>query len=139
PPGQPPDVTVRSQAELGEAANQTAAVMTILLGGIASVSLLVGGIGIMNIMLVSVTERTREIGIRIAVGARGRDILVQFLTEAIVLAVVGGLLGLGLGTGVAKYMAAQAQWPTLLSAPVMGATMLLAGLAGIAAGFYPAL
>src|SRR5262249_39892508 len=109
------------------------------LGSVAMISLLVGAIGIANVMLVSVTERTREIGIRMAVGARARDVLFQFLTEAVVLAVVGGFLGLGLGTGVAKYMAFKAQWPTLLSGPVMAATMLLAGLAGVVAGFYPAL
>jgi len=86
-----------------------------------------------------VTERTREIGIRMAVGARGRDVMFQFLTEAVVLAAVGGAIGLFLGTGVAKYMAIQAQWPTLLSPPVMIGTMILAGLAGIIAGFYPAL
>jgi putative ABC transport system permease protein len=134
-----PDFQVRNLAEMQNAAQEQTKTIALLLGSVALISLLVGAIGIANVMLVSVTERTREIGIRMAVGARGRDVLFQFLTEAVVLAVVGGLLGLGLGTGVAKYMALQAQWPTLLSAPVMGATMLLAGLAGIVAGFYPAL
>ena len=134
-----PDFQVRNLAEMQNAAQEQTKTIALLLGSVALISLLVGAIGIANVMLVSVTERTREIGIRMAVGARGRDVLFQFLTEAVVLAVVGGFLGLGLGTGVAKYMALQAQWPTLLSAPVMGVTMLLAGLAGIVAGFYPAL
>jgi putative ABC transport system permease protein len=134
-----PDFQVRNLAEMQNAAQEQTKTIALLLGSVALISLLVGAIGIANVMLVSVTERTREIGIRMAVGARGRDVLFQFLTEAVVLAVVGGFLGLGLGTGVAKYMAVQAQWPTLLSAPVMGATMLLAGLAGVVAGFYPAL
>jgi ABC-type antimicrobial peptide transport system permease subunit len=90
-------------------------------------------------MLVSVTERTREIGIRMAVGARGRDVLVQFLTEAVVLALLGGLAGLALGVGVAWIMAVRAEWPTLLSPSVMVGTVLLAGFAGVVAGFYPAL
>jgi putative ABC transport system permease protein len=134
-----PDFQVRNLAEMQNAAQEQTKTIALLLGSVALISLLVGAIGIANVMLVSVTERTREIGIRMAVGARARDVLFQFLTEAVVLAVVGGFLGLGLGTGVAKYMAVQAQWPTLLSAPVMGATMLLAGLAGVVAGFYPAL
>ena len=90
-------------------------------------------------MLVSVTERTREIGIRMAVGGRSRDILFQFLTEAVVLASAGGVIGLALGIGAAQWMAVKSNWPTLLSPPVMLGTMLAAGLAGVIAGFYPAL
>jgi putative ABC transport system permease protein len=97
--GKEPDFTVRNQQELAEAATATTKTMTVLLGAIASVSLVVGGIGIMNIMLVSVTERTREIGIRLAVGAHGRDVLTQFLVEAIILSVMGGTLGVALGVG----------------------------------------
>jgi putative ABC transport system permease protein len=106
---------------------------------VALISLLVGAIGIANVMLVSVTERTREIGIRLAVGARGRDVLFQFLVEAVLLAVLGGLIGIALGSAAARVMAARGSWPTVLSVPVMGLTVLLAGAAGTAAGFYPAL
>src|SRR5437879_8989411 len=134
-----PDFQIRNLAEMQDAAKQNTQTIAVLLGSVALISLLVGAIGIANVMLVSVTERTREIGIRMAVGARGRDVLFQFLTEAVVLASVGGAIGLFLGTGVAKYMAIQAQWPTLLSPPVMVGTMVLAGFAGIIAGFYPAL
>jgi putative ABC transport system permease protein len=130
---------VRNLAEMQNAAQEQTKTIALLLGSVALISLIVGAIGIANVMLVSVTERTREIGIRMAVGARGRDVMFQFLTEAVVLAAVGGAIGLFLGTGVAKYMAIQAQWPTLLSPPVMAGTMMLAGLAGIIAGFYPAL
>jgi len=133
------DFQIRNLTEMQNAATEQTATISLLLGSVALISLLVGAIGIANVMLVSVTERTREIGIRMAVGARGRDVLLQFLTEAVVLALVGGLLGLGLGAAVAKVMAVKAQWPTLLSPAVMGGTVLLAGLAGIAAGFYPAL
>src|SRR5207248_6562371 len=101
-PGKDDDFTVRNQQELAEAATATSKVMTALLGAIASVSLVVGGIGIMNIMLVSVTERTREIGIRMAVGAHGRDILLQFLIEAVTLSVVGGAIGIALGVGTSR-------------------------------------
>ena len=110
-----------------------------MLGSVALISLIVRAIGIANVMLVSVTERTREIGIRMAVGARGRDVLFQFLTEAVVLASVGGVIGLLIGIVTSKWMAMKFEWPTLLSPPVMLGTMLLAGFAGIVAGFYPAL
>ena len=134
-----PDFQVRNLAAMQNAAQEQTNTVAWLLKSVAAISLLVGAIGIANVMLVSVTERTREIGIRMAVGARGRDVLFQFLTEAVVLAIVGGLLGLGLGIAVAKYAAIQAQWPTLLSPLAMAGTMVLAGVAGVLAGFYPAL
>jgi putative ABC transport system permease protein len=134
-----PDFQIRNLTEMQNAANEQTQTLGLLLGSVALISLIVGAIGIANVMLVSVTERTREIGIRMAVGARGRDVLFQFLTEAVVLATVGGAIGLLLGIGAAKYMAAQANWPTLLSPPVMAGTMALAGIAGVIAGFYPAL
>ena len=113
--GQEDDFHVRSQQEIMEMATSTTKTMTILLGAIAGVSLLVGGIGIMNIMLVSVTERTREIGVRMAVGARGSDILLQFLVEAVVLSVGGGLIGIGLGIAIAKIVSAKVGWNTVVS------------------------
>jgi putative ABC transport system permease protein len=137
--GAEPDFQIRNLTEIQNSANEQTATLSILLGSIALISLLVGAIGIANVMLVSVTERTREIGIRMAVGARGRDVLVQFLTEAVVLAATGGVVGLGLGALASWVMAVKADWPTLLSPGVMAGTVLLAGLAGIVAGFYPAL
>jgi putative ABC transport system permease protein len=134
-----PDFQIRNLAEMQDAAKQSTETIATLLEAVAAISLIVGGIGIANVMLVSVTERTREIGIRMAVGGRGRDILFQFLTEAVLLASVGGLIGLTLGVGVSKWMAARGGWPTLLSPPVMLGTMLAAGFAGVVAGFYPAL
>ena len=122
-----------------EAARESAHTIAVLLGSVALISLLVGAIGIANVMLVSVTERTREIGIRLSVGARGRDVLLQFLTESVALATVGGLLGLALGIGVSHWMAARSQWPTLLSVPAAAVALGLAALAGVLAGFYPAL
>ncbi|HEX7489649.1 MAG TPA: FtsX-like permease family protein, partial [Anaeromyxobacteraceae bacterium] len=134
-----PDFQIRNLTEIQNSANEQTNTLSLLLGSIALISLVVGAIGIANVMLVSVTERTREIGIRMAVGARGRDVLVQFLTEAVVLAAIGGLIGLGLGALVSWVMAVKAAWPTLLSPGVMLGTVLLAGLAGVVAGFYPAL
>jgi putative ABC transport system permease protein len=134
-----PDFQIRNLTEIQNSANEQTATLSLLLGSIALISLVVGAIGIANVMLVSVTERTREIGIRMAVGARSRDVLLQFLTEAVVLAAIGGLVGLGLGSIVSWVMAVKAQWPTLLSPGVMVGTVLLAGLAGVVAGFYPAL
>jgi putative ABC transport system permease protein len=110
----------------------------LLLGAIASVSLLVGGIGIMNIMLVSVTERTREIGVRLAVGAHGRDILTQFLIEAITLSVIGGVIGILLGLGASQILSAFAHWPTLISIPSIIAAFFVSAAVGIFFGFYPA-
>jgi putative ABC transport system permease protein len=132
-------VKIRESRPHQNSANEQTATLSILLGSIALISLVVGAIGIANVMLVSVTERTREIGIRMAVGARGRDVLLQFLTEAVVLAAIGGLVGLGLGGAVSWIMAVKADWPTLLSPGVMAGTVLLAGIAGVVAGFYPAL
>jgi putative ABC transport system permease protein len=112
--------------------------MTMLLASIACVSLIVGGIGIMNIMLVSVTERTREIGIRMAVGAHGRDILLQFLIEAITLSSLGGIIGILLGVGAAKLLSAVAGWPTLISASSITVAFLFSAAVGVFFGFYPA-
>ena len=137
-PGRDDDFTVRTQEDIAEAATETSRVMTTLLGAIASVSLIVGGIGIMNIMLVSVTERTREIGIRMAVGAHARDILLQFLLEAIVLSSVGGVIGIVLGIVTAKVLSAVANWPTLISVESIVVAFLFSAAVGIFFGFYPA-
>ena len=119
-------------------ATSTAKTMTLLLAAIAGVSLLVGGIGIMNIMLVSVTERTREIGVRMAVGARGGDILLQFLVEAVVLSVGGGLLGIGLGFAIAEIVSAKLGWTTLVSPESVALAFVFSAAIGIFFGFYPA-
>ena len=136
--GRDPDFTVRNQLELAEAATATSKTMTALLGSIAGVSLIVGGIGIMNIMLVSVTERTREIGIRMAVGAHGRDILLQFLIEAVTLSSLGGLLGIGIGFGVAEAVSRFAGWPTNVSASAVIASFVFSAAVGVFFGLYPA-
>jgi len=136
--GQLPDFTVRNLTELMAAAEESARIMSLLLGSIALVSLLVGGIGIMNIMLVSVTERTREIGIRMAVGARGTDILFQFLTESIVLSMVGGLIGVVLGVIGSKVMASFSGWNVLISYGALLLSFSFAAAVGIFFGFYPA-
>lgn len=137
-PGKDDDFMVRSQQELIEKATRTSRVMTALLGSIAGVSLLVGGIGIMNIMLVSVTERTREIGIRIAIGALGRDIQLQFLIEAVTLSALGGLIGIGLGVGSSKLVTNVLGWPTVITAkPIIYSFLVSAGV-GIMFGYYPA-
>jgi putative ABC transport system permease protein len=132
------DFTVRNLSEIMAAAQQSADVMSLLLGAIASISLIVGGIGIMNIMLVSVTERTREIGIRIAVGAKSRDILLQFLIESLVLSLIGGILGIAIGVGGTYVLSTFTQWPTLLSIRAILLAFLFAGSVGVFFGFYPA-
>src|SRR5437773_3832529 len=134
-PGRDDDFTVRTQQEIAEAATATSRVMTVLLGAIAGVSLVVGGIGIMNIMLVSVTERTREIGIRMAVGARGHDILVQFLVEAVTLSAIGGLLGIGMGVGCSKIISVITKWPTLTPVFWIAIGFISSALAGMISGF----
>ena len=131
------DFTIRGQQEIADAATATTRIMTVLLGAIASVSLIVGGIGIMNIMLVSVTERTREIGIRMAVGAHGRDILLQFLIEAITLSSLGGVIGIVLGVGSAKLLSAIAGWPTLVSVTSVVLAFLFSAAVGVFFGFLP--
>jgi len=132
------DFNVRNLSDIAEAASTTARVMTVLLGSVASISLLVGGIGIMNIMLVSVTERTREIGIRMAVGARRRDIMLQFLVEAVVMAGTGGLIGIALGIGSSEVLEQWARWPTLISPAIVATAFLFSGAVGVFFGFYPA-
>jgi putative ABC transport system permease protein len=136
--GRDDDFTVRNQQEIADAATATTAVMTILLGSIAGVSLVVGGIGIMNIMLVSVTERTREIGTRMAVGAHGRDILTQFLIEAVSLSSVGGVIGIICGIAASKILSSYAHWPTLISVSSIAIAFLFSAAVGIFFGFYPA-
>jgi putative ABC transport system permease protein len=136
--GKDDDFTVRNQQEIADAATATSKVMTILLAAIASVSLLVGGIGIMNIMLVSVTERTREIGIRMAVGARARDVLLQFLTEAVTLSAIGGVIGIGLGIGTSKLLSVKMNWPTLTSPSSIVVAFFFSAAVGVFFGFYPA-
>ncbi len=137
-PGRDDDFTVRNQQEIAETATATSRVMTALLGSIAGVSLIVGGIGIMNIMLVSVTERTREIGVRLAVGAHGRDILTQFLIEAVTLSAIGGIIGILLGLGTSHLLSIVAHWPTLISIPSIVAAFFVSAAVGIFFGFYPA-
>ena len=134
----PDDFTVRNQNDLAQAAEGSTKVMTLLLAAIASISLLVGGIGIMNIMLVSVTERTREIGIRLAIGARGSDVLTQFLVESIVMGVMGGLIGLALGVGGAKVLGHFTGWETVISPVLMLASVGFSGAVGVFFGYYPA-
>ena len=137
-PGRDDDFTVRNQQEIAETATATSRVMALLLGAIASVSLVVGGIGIMNIMLVSVTERTREIGVRLAVGAHGRDILTQFLIEAVTLSSIGGLIGIALGLATSQLLSAIAHWPTLISLGSIVVAFFFSAAVGIFFGFYPA-
>jgi putative ABC transport system permease protein len=132
------DFFVRNLTEAFSTAEESARVMSILLGAIASISLLVGGIGIMNIMLVSVTERTREIGIRMAVGARGRDILWQFLVESLVLSLIGGIIGIILGVGASQIISQMFKWPTLVSLQSLLLSFSFSGGVGIFFGFYPA-
>ncbi len=136
--GREDDFTVRNLSDIAEAAQSTARVMAILLGSVAGISLLVGGIGIMNIMLVSVTERTREIGIRMAVGARSKDIMLQFLVEAVVMAATGGIIGIFLGIGSSELLKTWAQWPTLIDPVVVAVAFLFSGAVGVFFGFYPA-
>jgi len=137
-PGQEPDFSVRNLSEMLAVAEASTRIMSLLLGAIASVSLLVGGIGIMNIMLVSVTERTREIGIRMAVGARERDILLQFLIEALVLAVTGGTIGILVGVGGSWMISKFAGWSTMISTGAVLVAFGFSGAVGIFFGFYPA-
>ena len=137
-PDREDDFNVRNLSDIAEAATTTARVMAILLGSVASISLLVGGIGIMNIMLVSVTERTREIGIRMAVGARSSDIMLQFLVEAVVMAATGGLIGIFFGVGSSEVIKRWAQWPTLIDPAIIAIAFLLSGAVGVFFGFYPA-
>ncbi|HKR64928.1 MAG TPA: ABC transporter permease [Thermoanaerobaculia bacterium] len=132
------DFTVRNQSDLASAAEGSTKVMTLLLAAIASISLLVGGIGIMNIMLVSVTERTREIGIRMAIGARGSDVLTQFLVESVVVGVLGGLVGLAVGYTGAKVLGHFTGWETVISPVLMLIAVGFSGAVGVFFGYYPA-
>jgi putative ABC transport system permease protein len=135
---EPNDFTVRNMSDVAEAANETNNTMTVLLGCIAGVSLLVGGIGIMNIMLVSVTERTREIGIRMAIGARSSAVRTQFLVESIVLSLTGGVVGILLGVGVSVAIPQLLGWPTLVSTASIAGSALFSAAVGIFFGYYPA-
>ncbi|HEV2763000.1 MAG TPA: ABC transporter permease [Pyrinomonadaceae bacterium] len=137
-PGEPNDFTVRNMSDVAETANETNSVMTTLLGSIAGVSLLVGGIGIMNIMLVSVTERTREIGIRMAIGARSSVVRTQFLIESVVLSLAGGLIGILLGVGVSLAIPALLGWTTLISTASVVGSLVFSAAVGIFFGYYPA-
>jgi putative ABC transport system permease protein len=132
------DFTVRNMAALAAVATGAAKVMSLMLGAIASVSLLVGGIGIMNIMLVSVTERTREIGIRMAIGANRRAILTQFLLEALVICILGGLAGVALGIGGAWAVSRAADMVVVITLGMVGLAFFFASAVGIFFGFYPA-
>ena len=133
-----PDYQIRTQTEIAQAAGSMSQTMTILLSSIAGISLLVGGIGIMNIMLVSVTERTREIGIRLAVGARGRDILLQFLVEALAISVCGGLLGVLIGMGASSFLSSVQGWAVRISPVSICVAFAFSGATGIFFGWYPA-
>jgi putative ABC transport system permease protein len=137
-PGDPDDFMVRTLEEMANVRTEATKTMTALLAAIAGVSLLVGGIGIMNIMLVSVTERTREIGLRLAIGARGRDVLLQFLVEAVVISLVGGAIGILLGFALSKGLTHGLQWPTSVSPNAVAVAFGFSAVTGIFFGFYPA-
>ena len=137
-PDRDDDFNIRNLSDIAEAASNSTTVMAILLGSIASVSLLVGGIGIMNIMLVSVTERTREIGIRMAVGARSRDIMLQFIVEAVVMAAIGGALGVVIGIVSSDVIHRVMEWPVLVRPDIVALAFIVSGAVGIFFGFYPA-
>jgi putative ABC transport system permease protein len=137
-PGDADDFMVRTLEEMASVQTETTKTMTTLLASIAGVSLLVGGIGIMNIMLVSVTERTREIGLRMAIGARGKDVLLQFLVEAIVISLIGGLIGIALGFGLSAAVQKFMQWPAVISGDAIGLAFGFAAMTGVFFGFYPA-
>jgi putative ABC transport system permease protein len=138
PSGRDDDFNIRNQSDFLNAAQQTTQVFGLLLAGIATVSLLVGGIGIMNIMLVSVTERTREVGIRKALGATRRNILAQFLIEAVVLCVVGGIIGIVVGAGTAVVMRYGLHWNTDVSIGAVGAAFIFSAVVGVVFGVWPA-
>lgn len=145
PPGASPDFELRNSKEIAQLLTTVTRILTLLLASIASISLLVGGVGIMNIMLVSVTERTREIGIRMAIGARGRDILRQFLVESVLLSTIGGLIGFALGVGaswgaaqVINQMMTTAEWPLVVSLPAAAMAIAFSAVVGMFFGFYPA-
>ena len=138
PPGDPDDFMVRTLEEMASVRTEATRTMTMLLAGIAGVSLIVGGIGIMNIMLVSVTERTREIGLRLAIGARGRDVLLQFLVEAVVISLFGGFLGLALGYSLSAGIKRFLQWPAVIPADAVFVAFGFSAAIGIFFGFYPA-
>ena len=137
-PGQDNDFMVRTQDDMMSMMTSTTQTMTLFTLAIAVVSLVVGGIGIMNIMLVSVTERTREIGLRMAVGAKGQDVLWQFLVEAMALSLAGGMVGVGLGFAIAEGLTQFLQWPTSVSSDAVAVSVGFAALIGIVFGFYPA-
>ncbi|ANH83364.1 multidrug ABC transporter substrate-binding protein [Niabella ginsenosidivorans] len=132
------DFTIRTQAELINTFSSTSELLTVLLGAIAGISLVVGGIGIMNIMYVSVTERTKEIGLRMSLGARGKDILMQFLVEAILISITGGLIGIALGITSSKLISVFLKWPTLVSESSVTLSFLVCAITGIFFGYYPA-
>ncbi len=136
--GKEPDYSTRNLSEILAVAEQSSKAMSLLLGAVASISLVVGGIGIMNIMLVSVTERTREIGIRMAIGARRNDILLQFMTEAVLLTMIGGVIGITLGAGGATVVSRILSWPTLISIQSVTIAFFFSAAVGIFFGFYPA-
>ena len=137
-PNEENDFTVRNLTDIAEAANASSSIMTNLLASIAGVSLLVGGIGIMNIMLVSVTERTREIGVRMAIGARSGVIRRQFLIESITISLVGGIIGVLLGVAASIGISSWLEWPTLISPASIFISVIFSALVGIAFGYYPA-
>ncbi len=137
-PLQEDDFTVQTQEEVAALATETSRVMTWLLASIAGVSLLVGGIGIMNVMMVSVTERTREIGLRLSVGAKARDVLLQFLNEAVILCLIGGLGGIAFGAMATRAVASYAGWPAMFSVNAMIAAVSVSAAVGVFFGFYPA-
>jgi putative ABC transport system permease protein len=136
--GQDDDFNIGSQEEISQTATSTTAMLTLFLSAIAGVSLIVGGIGIMNIMLVSVTERTREIGIRMAVGARSRDVLTQFLIEAVVLSISGGLIGVILSLIISFILNTFSSIPTVINGNIIILSFIFSGSVGVFFGFYPA-